>query len=412
MSERARIATSLLAAAAIAAIVALLVIGAIGPGAAAGCGSATDGAYLGTAFTAAHLINLGESDGNAVKNAVRTIEGDRTLIDAVAAGDVASVRTEVLALVYNHEHIVRLRVLRDGALLDDFGGPLVLAPVRGSLRLGGRVVGSFVMSIQDDAGYRKLAQRLVGADVVMRYRGRTVMSDIAAGGVSLPARGAVVIRGVRYLVASFSDGRFPSGTLRISLLFHRPPAALVHSSCAQVRVDVLADVARRAYDELRSGPPVVPAETTLALDQALPQELEAADYPGAARIVSGMVAGGGFARLRVLVGGRVIADAGTSGPALAPLHRVIRDAAGAVLALAEFSVQSAQSFTVLVRALTRVPVLVRTGHRQLAGSFAGPVDVPASGPVSYRGIRYEVASFTGTAFPSGTVRIYVLAPAA
>jgi hypothetical protein len=410
MSERARIATSLLAAAAIAAIVALLVIGASGPGAAAGCGSATDGAYLSTAFTAARLINVGESDGNAVKQALRTIEGDRTLVDAVAADDVAAVRAEVLVLVFNHEHIVRLRVLRGGAVLDDFGGPLVLAPVRGSLRLGGRVVGSFVMSVQDDAGYRKLARRLAGADVVMRYRGRTVMSDIAAGSASLPARGTVVIHGLRYLVASFSDGRFPSGTLRISLLFHRPPAALARSSCAQVGADVLADVARRAYDESRSGPPVVPAETTLALDQALPQELEAANYPGAARIVSGMVASGGFARLRVLVAGRVIADAGTSRPALAPLRRFIRDAAGKELALAEFSVQSAQGFTALAGALTRVPVLVRAGRRQLAGSFAGPVDVPAGGPVSFRGIHYVVASFTATGFPSGAVRIYVLAP--
>jgi hypothetical protein len=407
MSERARIATSLLAGAAIAVIVALLLIGATAGSAAASCAAATDRTYLSIAFALARRINVGESTGNAVKRALHTISSDQVLAAAVAADDVTAVDSEVHVLVFNHEHIVRLRVLRAGAVLDDLGGPLVLAPVSGSLRLGGRAVGTFVMSIQDDAGYRKLAQRLVGAAVVMRYRGRTVMSDVA-GNERLPARGSVAIGGVHYLVASLRDGRFPSGTLRIWLLFRSPPATLARSTCAQVGADVLADVARRAYEESRSGPPVRPALTTLALDQALPQALAAGDYPGAAKIVTGMVAGGGFARLQVSVGGRVIADAGSSIPLLAPLRRPIRDAAGDVVGSALFSVQNAHGYTILAHALTDVPVLVRAGRRQLAGSFPGPRNLPARGPVTYGGVHYVVASFTGTAFPTASVRIYVL----
>jgi hypothetical protein len=410
MSERARIATSLLAGATIVAIAALLAIGAGGGSAAAGCGAATDGTYLDTAFAVARQISAGESDGNAVRQALRTITGDQALTTAVAADDVAAVHAQVLALVFNHEHIVRLRVLRAGSVLVDFGGPLVLSPVHGTLRSGGRVVGTFVASIQDDAGYRKLVARLVGGDAVMRYRGRTVMSDIAVGDAALPARGSVTIGGARYLVASFTDGRFPSGTLRIWLLFGVPPAALGRSSCAQVGADVLADVARRAYQESLTGPPILAAVTTLALDQALPQALEAGDLSGAAKLVAGMVAGGGFAHLALSVAGRVIAGAGTRGSPIAPLVRPIRSASGRVLAIARFSVQNARGYTILAGALTRVPVLVRNARRQLAGTFPGPRTLPTSGPVSYRGKRYVVASFTATAFPSGGLRIYVLDP--
>jgi hypothetical protein len=264
------------------------------------------------------------------------------------------------------------------------------------------------MSIQDDAGYRKLAERLVGAGVVIRYGGRTLMSDIALGDTQLPAHGPVAIAGRHYLVASFTAGRFPSGTLHISLLFPSPPAALARSTCAQIRADVLADVARRAYGEALSGPPVMPAVSTLSLDQALPQALAARDYPGAAKIVRGMVAGGGFARLWVSAGGRVIAQAGPAIPALAPLAQAIHDAAGAIVGRALFSVQSALGYSGLAHALTGAPILVRAGSRQLAGSFPGPPELPVRGPVSYRGIHYVVASFTATAFPRGAVRIYVL----
>ena len=55
--------------------------------------------------------------------AVATVQSDAVLANAVAADDVAATTAEVRALVYNHEHIVRLRVLRDGVVLDDFGGP-------------------------------------------------------------------------------------------------------------------------------------------------------------------------------------------------------------------------------------------------------------------------------------------------
>ena len=133
MTQRARIASSLFSIAAIVAIVALLVAGAGGGAGAAApqvaCGATTDAAYFGTAFAVALRISGGERGGTAVHRDLRTIEADRVLANAVATNDLATVRSEVLALVYNHQHIVRLRVLRNGQLLDDFGGPLVLSPI-------------------------------------------------------------------------------------------------------------------------------------------------------------------------------------------------------------------------------------------------------------------------------------------
>jgi hypothetical protein len=416
MTPRARLAISLFSIAAIAAIVVLLIAGAIGGGGAAAapespCGAATDATYLSSAFAVALRISAGERNGTAVRRGVRTIEADRVLANAVATDDLATVHSEVLALVYNHQHIVRLRVLRNGRLLDDYGGPLVLAPVTGSLRVGGAVVGTFVMSIQDDLGYQKLAERLIGAHTVMRYQGQTVMRDIAVAAAPLPARGTVVVGGVPYLVGSFDIGRFPAGTLRVSILLHRPAAALARSSCAQVGADVLAAIAERAYDEAESGQSFVgPPLTALARASALTAALAAGDDAGAAQIVKAMIAAGGFARLRVVAGGRVIADVGVSIPLLAPLTRPLVDAGGRVVGHAVFAVQNAHGYADLTHALERVPVLVRAGTQQLAGTFAGPATLPSSGPISYLGVRYVVGSFTGVRFPSGRVRIYVLAP--
>jgi hypothetical protein len=55
-------------------------------------------------------------------------------------------------------------------------------------------------------------------------------------------------------------------------------------------------------------------------------------------------------------------------------------------------------------------VLVRAGTRQIGGTFAGPATLPTSGPVTYLGVRYEVASFAGEQYPSGRLTIYVLGP--
>jgi hypothetical protein len=62
-------------------------------------------------------------------------------------------------------------------------------------------------------------------------------------------------------------------------------------------------------------------------------------------------------------------------------------------------------FIHLTHTLTHTLVYVRKGSQQLAGG--GPTKLPSSGPLSYRGTKYEVSSFAAPA-SGGQVRVYVL----
>jgi hypothetical protein len=60
----------------------------------------------------------------------------------------------------------------------------------------------------------------------------------------------------------------------------------------------------------------------------------------------------------------------------------------------------------LTQTLTHTLIYVRKGSQKLAPS-AGPAKLPGSGPLSYHGTKYEVASFSAPA-SGGQVRVYVL----
>jgi hypothetical protein len=149
---------------------------------------------------------------------LRSMESSTAFQHAVAAGSVTATRAAILGFFAAHIHVVRVRVTVGGRLLIDEGGPYALAPVHGTLRSGGRVVGNFEMAIQDDAGYLKLAHLFTGAEVLMRAGSRQVMGTLSPGPASVPDRGEVAYRGRTYQAYSFSGVAFPSGPLRISLL--------------------------------------------------------------------------------------------------------------------------------------------------------------------------------------------------
>jgi hypothetical protein len=154
---------------------------------------------------------------------LRHIEADPDLQRAVARRDVTATRAAIIGLFAAHIHVVRVRVNvsePSGAqrFFYDLGGPYVLAPVHGTLRSAGKLVGHFSFAIQDDAGYMKLANRFTGADVLMRTGSQQVMGTLSPGPARVPDRGAVSYRGRTYQAYSFSGEAFPSGPLRISLL--------------------------------------------------------------------------------------------------------------------------------------------------------------------------------------------------
>jgi hypothetical protein len=188
------------------------------------CGSSSLETTANTLGRIANLIYAAEG-GRRTLAQVRRVQRDQPLLQAVARHDPIAARTAVEALL--HKHLVRLRVLAaDGSLLVDDGGPYVLAPVTAPLRLGGKKIGSIVLSIQDDEGYKRLLGRLVGLKVLM-YMGdaahqKLVKNSLGPNPGNVPASGDYSYRGSAFRVFTVHAEAFPSGPLTIRVLIPIP----------------------------------------------------------------------------------------------------------------------------------------------------------------------------------------------
>jgi hypothetical protein len=253
-SGRSRSILALLAAAAAVAIVVAVATEALGDdsdraqhGAAAlaagGCGPRTAATLARVDEAAARRIYTGELSGHEVSLDAAHVTSWQPLLQALAAGNRTAVAAAVHQLVYMPRwHIVRLRVLQGGRVLADIGGPYVTVPVRGELAAGGRVLGSYVMSVQDDAGYEKLVRRFVGVPIDIFSGGRLLIGPLPLA--TPPRSGSTVTVGGRsYLARIVALRAFPSGPLSAALLIPTDPA-LERAGCAVVRVRAWGSVAR------------------------------------------------------------------------------------------------------------------------------------------------------------------------
>jgi hypothetical protein len=213
------------------------------------CGSASAGVHYTFENSVVRAIYARELSGPEVRTDLAHVTGASDLLSAVANDDAAATLTAVTRIVYTpHWHIVRLRVLDSaGRVLADVGGPRVLAPVSGKLVSNGTVVGSFLMSVQDDRGYGKLVSQLVGAPIVIYEHGKVIYTSIASPPSSPPSTQALTIGVSSYKVDSFNVDEFPSGTLRAVVLIATPSPTLAAKSCAAVRLQsaerVVANIA-------------------------------------------------------------------------------------------------------------------------------------------------------------------------
>jgi hypothetical protein len=214
-----------------------------------GCGAATHAVLATADAQVLNNIYANENAGLEVTDDLAEIGGSQALVNAVTQDDAAATFIAVEKLVYHPGwHIVRLRVLdASGRLLADVGGPYVIAPVSGVLRsASGEVIGSFLMSVQDDVGVTKLETRFVGDPIGIYYRGHLVA---ALGGAALPrarpTAPVLTVRRVRYLAMTATYNAFPSGTLRAVILVPPPAQALTSESCASVRAGEFGRVAAR-----------------------------------------------------------------------------------------------------------------------------------------------------------------------
>jgi hypothetical protein len=169
---------------------------------------------------AAERVYKAERAGPKAELLMHYVEGSRPFREAVLAGNAKATRAAIVGFFRSHLHIVRVRVIRGGRLLVDVGGRRVLAPIPGVVRdAQGRPAARILLAIQDDLGFQLLAHTFTGAQVLMREGARQVMGTLKPGPTTIPDRGRVVYRDVAYQAYSFTAEAFPSGPLRISLLF-------------------------------------------------------------------------------------------------------------------------------------------------------------------------------------------------
>ena len=175
------------------------------------------------------------------------ITGSAALLSAVAKRNSLAAYRAVRALVYHPLwHIVRLRVLDGrGHLLADVGGPSIIAPISGVLRRNGRVVGSFVMSVQDDYGFTLLESHAAGDPIAIYSHGRRVADTGAPLPATPPAGPTLTIGGVTYSVVSLSFKAFPTGMLTAVILVPPPAPSLSAQPCVAVRAIEIGRVAEQ-----------------------------------------------------------------------------------------------------------------------------------------------------------------------
>ena len=150
------------------------------------CGATREETVAQTLLGVAILIYKGES-GPRARLQVQRVQADKPLAEAVAKRDPEAARKAIDVLL--HKHVVRLRVSTRGALLADVGGPYVLAPLRAPLSINGHQIGELELSIQDDEGYKRLAERLAGVHVVMSVAGKVVKNSLGALTTPIPPSG-------------------------------------------------------------------------------------------------------------------------------------------------------------------------------------------------------------------------------
>jgi len=255
------------------------------------CAAATTSTVAQAVSEVAQRIYLSELSSSEVRADRRQVEGDGPLLAALAAGNGVAVAEAVRRLVYSGTHIVRLRVSSGGAVLSDIGGPYILAPVGGSLRVGGRSVGRYLLSVQDDSGYVKLETRFIGLPMLMRAGARRIpLEGVIAPRSAVPAHGLLRYAGRSYQTVSIAARAFPAGPLTITVLV--PVAGASSASCAAVRAAEMGRIAHTVWNRvdvigvpITAYPPIVHGLTgALVYVRAGTRQLAGTTSPGPRRI--------------------------------------------------------------------------------------------------------------------------------
>lgn len=168
------------------------------------CGASTSATVARTLASIGKRLFRAETDSGHTRDVLRLVARDPRFVHAVAARDPGALRAQIVRFFQDPQlHVVRIRATDPhGRVINDVGGPYVLAPASAPVHEHRRRIGTVTLSVQDDAGYIKLLHRFTGAGVVLRSATGVVPGSAANSGE--PA--------VAYTVRSF-----PSGPLNVTL---------------------------------------------------------------------------------------------------------------------------------------------------------------------------------------------------
>ena len=195
-----------------------------------------------------------------------------------------------------------------------------------------------------------------------------------------------------------------------------PATVRAGGGCGSEAPEVLAKaaggVAERIYRDELSGSEVQEDSSQVQENAALLSAVENGNRAAVEEAVEKLVySHTHIVRLRVSQGSTLLADVG--GPyILAPVSGALR-AHGRTIGHYEFSVQDDLGYVKLETRFIGAPLVLRTGSQRVPveGQMTLPSpQIPAHGPVHFKGVAYQAFSFDAEAYPSGPLRISLLVP--
>lgn len=298
--------------------------------------------------------------GRNVHSSRKRLARSRALADAVATGDAAATRRALRPLL---KHQITRIVVTDatGRRLAAFGTTTALAPVQGTIRRGGRVVGHYVLSVSGDRALAGVMASITGADVVMTDGGRVVART--AAGAPRDAE-----------TASFGGRAFPRGRLRTSMLF--APAVLTGCgpTADATNTRIVGAVGRRLLDAEATGSAVRRVLHVVGTDPGMARAAQRRDPQAVRRAVLRMFADRNLHVVRIAAhdtAGRLIDDVG--GPyALSAATGPVTLPGGKRVGTVTLSIQDDTGYIKLMHRFTGAAVQLRLATGLVPGSNPAP----------------------------------------
>jgi hypothetical protein len=228
------------------------------------------------------------------------------------------------------------------------------------------------------------------------------------GGCSL-ARAAALLALLALLAGCSSLRTDPAPAVVATADPQQPSVSSVPNACSAAVLATLSDVLQRVYGEGLRSERTASAEYTITHSQALRVAVESGDKAAATAAARALLATGHVTNLIVKRDGLTFVDVG--GAALAPLQGTLTGESGAPIASYVASVWADHGFLIEAGGVTQSLVALREGGRSIGGSRSlGSSALADEGALTFEGHAYSYTSFPAQAYPSGALRVYVLAP--